>query len=431
MSKNKILKVNVIQSVVWRGLSMVLSYLTIPFLLIYLGDKYYGVWVTIYGLFATIYFMDIGISLGLKNKLTEALSIKNFDLANIYISTAYISILIMSMIILFIGSFLILFFEMNQLFNIDIQENSMKLIIFINLFLVVLSVSINIYKSLYMAQQKAYKIEIALTLYQAFVFLGVILLPFFLKESLFLVSLLYGVLNIIIGLIFTTIFFYKNKPLSLSLKYFRKEKIFDIMGLGVHFFIIQLSLIIIFSTDNLIITYYINPESTTIYSLVYKIFQPFLIISSLVFAPLWTLFTEAYSKKDTLWIKKTLFNLNKLFVVLVIALLIVYFNFNLIITFWVQKEYLIPATLLIFMVVFVLIRVYGDIYMTFLNGIGEVKLQMWLYLFGAIINIPLSIIFVKYFNLESSGVILATCISLIGLTIFMPIQTIKILKSST
>lgn len=431
MSKDKVLKSNVTHSLFWRGLNMVLMYLTIPFLLLYLGDKHYGVWVTIYGLFITIYFMDIGISLGLKNKVTEALSIKDYDLAKIYISTAYVAIIIISTFILALGILFVFIFEMNQIFNIDIQENKMKAIILINLFLVVLSVSINIYKSLYMALQKAYKIEIALAIYQALIFLEVLLLPFFIKESLVLVSLVYGITNIIIGLIFTSIFFYNNKLLIPKLKYFRRDRMGDIMGLGINFFLIQLSLIIIFSTDNLIITYFINPESTTVYSLVYKIFQPFLIISSLIFTPLWTLFTEAYSNKDFKWIKKTLYNLNLLFVLLIFALIIVFFNFNWIFKTWIQKEYLIPSTLLIFMVAFILIRIYGDIYMTFLNGIGEVKLQMWLYLFGAIINIPLSIVFVKYFNMGSSGVILATCISLISLTILMPLQTIKILKNNT
>jgi O-antigen/teichoic acid export membrane protein len=80
------------------------------------------------------------------------------------------------------------------------------------------------------------------------------------------------------------------------------------------------------------------------------------------------------------------------------------------------------------MAVFVLIRVFGDIYMTFLNGIGKIKLQMWLYVFGALINIPLSIYFINYLNLGSAGVILATCISLLGLAVAMPIQSYKSLN---
>ena len=66
--------------------------------------------------------------------------------------------------------------------------------------------------------------------------------------------------------------------------------------------------------------------------------------------------------------------------------------------------------------------------MYFLNGIGKIKLQLQLYVLGAIINIPISIYFVKYLDLGSSGVILGTTISIISMTIILPIQTFKILK---
>jgi Na+-driven multidrug efflux pump len=78
---------------------------------------------------------------------------------------------------------------------------------------------------------------------------------------------------------------------------------------------------------------------------------------------------------------------------------------------------------------FVLAKIYGDIYLTFLNGIGVINLQMYLFIFGALINIPLSFVFVKYFHLGSSGVIFSTGISIFILTITMPIQAYMILKN--
>jgi Na+-driven multidrug efflux pump len=67
--------------------------------------------------------------------------------------------------------------------------------------------------------------------------------------------------------------------------------------------------------------------------------------------------------------------------------------------------------------------------MNFLNSIGKVKIQMWLYVFGAIINIPLSILFVTSLNLGSTGVIVGTIISIISLSLILPIQTHQILKN--
>ena len=108
--------------------------------------------------------------------------------------------------------------------------------------------------------------------------------------------------------------------------------------------------------------------------------------------------------------------------------IITIFSIDWIIKLWIPEPIIYSKKLVIFMSFFVLIRVFGDIYMYFLNGIGKVRFQLILMIFGAIINIPLSILFVKYFNLGNSGVILATTISLLSLAIFMPIQAKTILQ---
>ncbi|PIX06378.1 MAG: hypothetical protein COZ76_09140, partial [Flavobacteriales bacterium CG_4_8_14_3_um_filter_35_10] len=270
---------------VWRGINTLFMYLTVPFLLNYLGNQYYGVWVTIYGLLITAYFMDIGITLGLKNKLAVALSNKNYILAKTLISTAYISISIISLFLIIVGFLFVYSFKMNQIFNINIAEHSMKLIVLVNIVLVVFSVTLNIYKSIYLAFQKASKIEFAMATYQGFVFLQIVLLPLFIENSLLMVSLIYGITNLLIGFVFTVIFFNSNKSIRPSFNSFKINQVKELMGLSLNFFVIQLSLIVILTTDNLIITNLINPESTTVYSIVYKVFQPFLIASTLIFTP--------------------------------------------------------------------------------------------------------------------------------------------------
>jgi O-antigen/teichoic acid export membrane protein len=145
---------------------------------------------------------------------------------------------------------------------------------------------------------------------------------------------------------------------------------------------------------------------------------------------LWTLYTDAYQNKDFKWIKKTLIRLNKLFLIFVLVVVVFAFISKPIIKLWIQRDLLISDNLIIFMSIYVLVRVYGLIYMNFLNAIGKIKLQMKLYILGALLNIPLSIYFVKYLNLGNSGVILGTVFSIICLTIILPFQTFKILKSN-
>lgn len=431
MDKNKVLKSNISLGMVWKFFNILFIYLTVPLLLTYLGAEYYGVWVTIFTILNAAYFMDFGISLGVKNKVTESIAKKDLLAAKTYISTAYFSISFVVGIFFFFIIFLVLYFNMQTLFNTHISESELKTTLLISCILIMFSVVLNIYKSLLNAIQQSSKVELAMAIFQGLVFLQILLLPKIINQSLIVVGLIYGLTNVFIAIVFSIIFFKKNKQLMPSIKYFKKNKIKEILGLGSNFFVIQLALIIILTTDNLIITSLINPEATTSYSIINKVYQPFIIISTFIFTPLWTLYTNAYFNFDYTWIKNTFIKLNKYFLVLIIFLIILYFNFNWIIKLWIPEPLNYSNILLICFSLFVLIKIYGDIYMTFLNGIGKIKLQMWLFIFAATINIPLSVFFVKYVNLNVTGVILSTCICLLFLAIAMPIQAYKVLKSKT
>jgi len=189
-------------------------------------------------------------------------------------------------------------------------------------------------------------------------------------------------------------------------------------------------MIIIFSTDNIIITKLLGPSEVASYDIVLKLFQVIITFTIIVQDPFWALYADAFEKKDYVWIRKTLKRWNILFIPLLMFVFLLMYFARPLIKFWLQYDLDIRTSLILCMGIFVLIRVYGIIYMYFLNGIGKIKIQLWLYIFGAVINIPLSIYFVKYLNLGSSGVILGTIISMMSMTLLLPLQTFKILKES-
>lgn len=429
MDKNRVFRTNISFGLIAKFINLLFIYLTVPVLLKFLGLEYYGVWVTIFTILNAAYFMDLGISLGVKNKLTEALAKGDLEAARVYISTAYFSISFIAGIVLVLGVCFVLSFNMQNIFNTNISETELKSTLIISVVLVTVSIVLNIYKSLLHAFQKSSEVELAMAIYQGLVFFQILLLPKIIDQPLIIISFLYGVSNILIALVFSLLFFKTNKQISPAFIYFKKETIKEILGLGVGFFVIQMALIIILTTDNMIITYLIGPEATASYSIVNKIYQPFIIISTFIFTPLWTLYTNAYCNNDFTWIKKTLTRLNQLFIVLIFLIVLLYFNFEWIIKLWIPEPLPYSNVLLMGMSLFVIIKIYGDIYLTFLNGIGVIRLQMWLFILAALINIPLSVLLVKYFNIGTTGVILATCISLLILTIAMPIQAYLILKN--
>ena len=187
-------------------------------------------------------------------------------------------------------------------------------------------------------------------------------------------------------------------------------------------------MLVILTTDNMLITKYIGTTEVTTYSIVSKLFQILLILEGLISVPMWTLFIDTYVKKDKKWIKKAFINLNLLFLLLILGVIIMIYILPYIVKIWIGQELIYPKYLILFWGLFILNRVYGDIYMIFINATGRIKLQMYLYILGAIINIPLTIYFIKNLNIGSSGAILATNICMLPLAIIMPIQAYYVLK---
>ena len=173
---------------------------------------------------------------------------------------------------------------------------------------------------------------------------------------------------------------------------------------------------------------YLGAEEVTTYNITSRLFQVILVIESLISAPMWPLFIDAYVKKDKNWIISMYKKLNILFVVAILGTILLIFIAPIIIKIWLGKELIFPKYLLLFWGVFIINRIWGDMYCIFINATNKVKLQMYLYMIGAFINIPLSIYLIKNFNLGSTGVILATNISLLPITIGMPIQTYNLIK---
>ena len=429
-NRDSILKKNVSLGVLFKILNIGIAFFTIPFLLKYLNTEQYGLWVTIFSIVNLIIYIDGGIANGLKTKLSEALSRNDLKLAREYISTAYFSISIFSIVLLTIGIFVIYWINFKELLNTSVDENTLKITFLITLFMMTIGFILSLYKSLFYADQKSAIVELSLLIYQALnLFLIIYALTYF-KSTLIYVALIYGVSTILIGVVFSVTFFKKQKQISPSFKFFKKKTIYDLFGLSINFFIIQLCMIIIFSTDNVIISKLLGPSEVTSYDIVLKLFQVIITFTIIVQDPFWALYADAFEKKDYVWIKKTLKRWNVLFIPLIMFVLLLMYVAKPLIKFWLQYDLNIPTSLILCMGIFVIVRAYGIIYMYFLNGIGKIRVQLWLYISGAVINIPLSIYFVKYLNLGSSGVILGTIISMLSMTLLLPIQTFKILKES-
>ncbi len=429
INRNRNIKKNIANGFLYKFSGYGLSYLVVPLTLTYLNSEKYGIWLIVLSMLTWINLMDIGFGNGLRNKLTESLSRNDLQAANEYVSTAYALISAISVAIFLVFTSFAFLLDWTKIFNVEIITNSELVItmyIIVSFFL--LNFILSLSNQLYYAVQKSALAGVSTLLLNAAFLIFVIILRVFSYGNLIYLAVAYGISMTVSGGIMTFHFFRRYRGLRPAVKYVKKKRITEIYQLAGKFFVIQIASVIIFSTDNIIITQLFGPSEVTSYNIVKKLFNTVIIIQTMMLTPLWSAYTEAYSKSDFRWISSTLKKTNMLLALIYFAVLVLVFSSKLIIGIWVGDSIQISNMLIYVTAIFVLIYTWNGNYSYLLNGLGKIQVSFIAAIIGAVINIPLSILFAKHFNMGVSGVMLGTVFSLTPFAVSGPIATIKILK---
>lgn len=421
---------HVFVSFFYKGGAVLATFLLVPLTIDFLETENYGVWLTLSSFIAWFSFFDIGLGNGLRNRLTEAKTNGNMELARAYVSTAYFTIATISIILFLLFFSLNFFIDWANVFNANEALNGqLRLLMPILFGSFCLQLVIKLIGNIYLADQEH---SIQVKIHFIIQVLSVTIIYVLIKtseSSLLTFGIIFSSIPLIV-LLGLNFFGFANrfKDLKPSFSLWHKKYLNDIMGIGFEFFIIQISVIVLFSTDNFIISKLFSPEEVVPYNIAFKYFSILTMLFNIIIMPYWSSFTEAYVKKDYNWIRKSINSLLKIWLVIPFLLLIMLFISNWFYNLWVGQDVIVPFMLSVAMAIYVLFFTFNMIFNFFINGVGKIRIQMVLSIISMIINIPLSIVFVKVLNLGLSGVILATTVSIVGSVILYPLQYYKIIN---
>ena len=319
-------KKNIIASFAIKGISIVVGFMMIRITLEYLDKTEYGIWVTISSFLTWFTFFEIGLGNGLKNKLAEALAKKDYVLAKTHVSTTYalLAIIISIVSILFlIGNN---FIDWTKILNTDsayIKElTTVSYIVFLFFFL---QFVVKLIGNVLRADQRTAMANALGPIGNVVSLLLIFILTKTTDGSLVYISWVFSVIPVLV-LISVSIYFYKNDYYNIapSLGFVDFNHAKELVGLGLKFFLIQISALIMFQSSNIIITQFYGPSEVTPFHIAYKLFSTIMMVFTIVVTPYWTAFTEAWVVKDYLWVKKTIKNLLYIWLSIAFVSFIVY-----------------------------------------------------------------------------------------------------------
>lgn len=428
-NRTQTVKKNALGAILIKGFSILIQLMLVPLTLGYLSSELYGIWLTLSSILLWLNFFDVGFTLGLKNKLAESMAFGDYHKGQSLVSTTYFM-----MIAIFVPLCLILeciipiinwssFLNVNPVYNEQLVDVMQILVVCfcLQMILNVLSAVLSAYQKVALAS--------ALPVIGNFLALIVIyLLTKYTEPSLKNMALSVSYLPILVFLVCSIIFFKgKLKSIRPSVKNIDLSTVGNIFSLGIKFFIIQIQIIVLYQSTNILISNISSPLDVTSYNITYKYMGIASMMFSIILGPLWPAFTDAYAKKDYKWMNSIYRRMVRLYGLIVVAVIAMIIVSPIVYDIWFKSKVVIPLLMTISVGVYVLIHAWDSLQVALINGIGCITLQTYVTLVGLILHIHLSLFLGKYLGVF--GAILSMIIINTTYSIVFTFQLGRLLKN--
>lgn len=411
----------------YKVVAVAATFIAIPLMIGYLGQEQFGVWSTLLTVMSWIVFFDLGVGNGLRNKVAETLAKNEKHEASNYIASGYTLIGLIALAawtLVTAGAF---FVPWQIVFNTQsILESTLRETIQIAAFFIVLNFWIGLITALLGAIQKTSLVALGQLISNVLVLAFVFALAKTTSASISYLALVYG-LSLVLANVSLTLWFYRTYPELRPRPYLDKEHVRPLLSVGLQFFTIQLAVLVIFTTDKMLITQLFGPEYVTQYEVVFKLFSVITFAHGMIAMPLWSAYTDAFHRGDLVWIKNMLRKQLVLFFGILLAAFLLAVSAESIIKLWIGPNLKVSSDLIVALAFFVAVSTWNNIFAMIVNGIGKIKLQLYTAVIAMAVNIPLSIILVKQYGLGLSGIVAGTILSLSLAAVALPIQVFGII----
>ena len=391
-NRSRYLYANIAASFLIKGWSALVVLLMVPATLHCLGEYKNGIWLTISSLLLWIDNMDIGLGNGLRNKVAEYIAHDEKERTRSLISSTFALLTCIIVPVLLILLLLIAVGDPYQLFNATPSRVShLDQVLMVTVTLVCSTFIFKLIGNFYMGIQLPAVSNLLIALGQTLALIGTYIILWSGSHSLMHVALVNTVSPLIVYLLaYPYTFYYKYPHLRPSLKLVDFKEAKAVINMGIQFFVMQISSVILFMTSNLLISNLFTPALVTPYQITYRYFSIMLVFFTVVCMPFWNATTDAYQRNDMDWIRYATKKLRIMTIGIFISLIIMIMLSDTIYAIWIDRQTVIDIKMSIVMAAYIFILIYSMRYSYFINGIGKLRLQLILTTSAAILFIPLA-----------------------------------------
>ena len=426
-------KKNILSMLFLKGGNILIGLLLVPMTINYVDSENYGIWLTLSSMVAWMSFFNIGLNNGLKNKLGEALATGNLEMGKKYVSTTYAMLCLIFIPLMLVLLFVIPFINWYSVLNVSESiGNSLLASICILIVYFCLNFILSTINIVLQADQNPAGAS-GRDLIQQILSLTIIwILTLTTRGDLLKLCIALCASPLVVSSLFNiTLFTGRYKVIAPSLRSIDFKLAPSLLNLGIKFFIIQIAGIIQYQMSNFLILRYIGASEVTSYNIAYKYISVLWMVWSILTTPIWAAVTDAVAKGDFDWIKNTQKRYLKLLGLFTIVGVIMVIISPFVYKIWIGDKVAISPILSVFVFLYIWVMMYGNVYVSILNGAGKLNLQMYSCLISPFVFMGIFLLCNHTFDLGIISILIASILSNFNGFLIAPIQCRNYLKTNT
>ncbi len=400
--RSQLLVKNIAASFAIKGWSFIVQLLLVPLALNCLTIYEYGLWLTISSVITWMDNCDIGLSNGLRNKLTEAIAKNDLQLAKELISTAIIALSLIAIVLLIGLTVFVNTQDIYSMLNVEIElVPNLRLVATLLGITICLTFVAKIIGSFFLAIQKPAINNLIASVASTLTLIGLWWTSMTRNNSFIIICLIFTCMPLASYFAFSIYAFkFKYKEFCPSFKYFKKESIRPLVNLGIKFFIGQISGLLLMSTANIVISKALSPAEVTPYQISYKYFTMLTIFFTLISTPIWSATTDAYNRGDVAWIKSIVKKIEYIEFGLFLVLILMLMLSNGFYSIWTADKIQIEFSLSFWVALYTFVLLLSMGYSNVIYGIGKMNLTVFTVCLMSIIFIMTAYPTTKHFGIK-------------------------------
>ena len=378
--RSSLLQKNLLASFIIKGWSAIILLLLVPVTLHCLGDYKNGVWLTISSILLWIDQMDIGLGNGLRNRLAIHIAHQEIKEAKQTISSTIAMLTCIVFPLLIVLILLTWTTDVYGFLNIIPEEiPELRIALVYAIVFVCMTFVMKFIGNFYMGMQLPAVSNLLIALSQTVILIVTWLLYINGKATFMAIAIANTASPLLIYFLACTYTFYVQYPeLRPSFRLINLHSALELGNLGLKFFWIQIASVIQFMTTNLLISKFYTPALVTPYQIAYRYISLSMVIFTIICMPFWNATTDAYERNDIAWIRKANQKMNWMITGIFTLLLIMIILSPWVYQIWIGEECQVPIGMTIMVALYNLILIMSMRYAYFLNGVGALRLQLYM-----------------------------------------------------